>query len=224
VSPRGSGQGSVTGSGIDCPPTCSHTYPDGTEVVLTATAKQGSTFAGWSGADCEGAGNPCPVTIMGSDGQVGAIFNPLLPVLSALGVSPGKFTLAGRLVRGRCVAATAGNRTNRACTRAIALRLSYKLTIAARVTFTFKQELAGRLVNGRCVPVSRANQKQRGCTLLVPLSGSFGPTSGRGTNSFVFNGQLDGRKLTPGSYRLSATPTANGRTGSARSISFQIVP
>jgi hypothetical protein len=55
VSTTGSGAGTVTSSpaGINCGGDCSHTYPAGTRVTLTATAGPGSVFAGWSGdADC----------------------------------------------------------------------------------------------------------------------------------------------------------------------------
>src|SRR5207302_58481 len=42
----GSGSGRVTGSGIDCPGTCSHGYPAGTMVTLTAAPASGSSFTG----------------------------------------------------------------------------------------------------------------------------------------------------------------------------------
>ena len=75
--------------------------------------------------------------------------------------------LTGRVVKGRCGAADARNRKNGACARAIALRVDYKLTVAARVTFAIKEELSGRLVSGRCVPGTRANDRQRHCRRLV---------------------------------------------------------
>jgi len=148
---------------------------------------------------------------------------PQRPTLSALGVSPRKFTFTGRFVKGRCVAVTGGNRTSSVCARAIALRVGYKLTVAGRVGFTIKQQLTGRVVKGRCVPVTRPNHKQRGCTRLIPLIGSFTRTTAGGSKSFTFNRQLGGRKLRPGRYLLTATPTANGRTGDAQSISFEIL-
>jgi uncharacterized repeat protein (TIGR02543 family) len=56
--------GSVTSSpaGITCPSDCSQSYASGTEVTLTATANDGWTFAGWSGA-CTGTGTTCTVTM-----------------------------------------------------------------------------------------------------------------------------------------------------------------
>ena len=60
----GSGSGSVTSAdgGIDCPGTCSASYPYATQVTLTAAAASGSTFVGWSGGDCSGTGT-CATTV-----------------------------------------------------------------------------------------------------------------------------------------------------------------
>ena len=44
-----------TPSGIDCPGSCTASFPSGTAVVLTATPDGGSTFTGWSGG-CTGTG------------------------------------------------------------------------------------------------------------------------------------------------------------------------
>ncbi|PYM37872.1 MAG: hypothetical protein DME17_06470, partial [Candidatus Rokuibacteriota bacterium] len=66
VSTAGTGSGTVGSSDglINCPGTCSATYPSGTSVTLTATPASGSTFAGWSGG-C-GATNTCTVTLAGN--------------------------------------------------------------------------------------------------------------------------------------------------------------
>ncbi len=62
VALAGPGSGSVSGSGISCPGTCSRSYTLGQQVTLTATPTSGSTFTGWSGAGCSGSGT-CTVTI-----------------------------------------------------------------------------------------------------------------------------------------------------------------
>jgi hypothetical protein len=69
-----SGHGSVTSDvqpGIDCGTTCSHSFPQGTVVTLTAAAATGWTFTAWKG-DCSGTGT-CQVT-MNTSRAVHAVF------------------------------------------------------------------------------------------------------------------------------------------------------
>jgi len=74
VTKAGNGTGTVksTPSGINCGLTCSHNYPAGTVVTLTATPGTGHTFGGWSGA-CTGTGK-CKVTMTAAE-AVQATFN-----------------------------------------------------------------------------------------------------------------------------------------------------
>jgi hypothetical protein len=77
VSRNGSGSGSVsdnTGS-ISCPSACTHAYPAGSRVTLTASPSSGSAFTGWSGGGCSGGGT-CTVT-MDADTNVTATFSAL---------------------------------------------------------------------------------------------------------------------------------------------------
>ena len=64
VTKDGNGGGTVTSTptGIDCGPTCSASFDDGTQVTLTAAANANSTFTGWSGSGCSGTGD-CVVTL-----------------------------------------------------------------------------------------------------------------------------------------------------------------
>ena len=57
----GSGKVTSTPAGISCGTTCKHAFATGTVVKLTASAKSGSKFTGWSGA-CSGTGS-CVVTM-----------------------------------------------------------------------------------------------------------------------------------------------------------------
>ena len=65
VNRSGTGSGKVTSTpaGIDCGSDCSENYPSFTMVTLTATPDPGSTFTGWSGAECSGTGT-CEVTVL----------------------------------------------------------------------------------------------------------------------------------------------------------------
>jgi hypothetical protein len=78
-------------------------------------------------------------------------------------------------------------------------------------------------VSGRCVKPTRSNRTHKRCTRFVAVSGSFTRTRPAGADRFTFTGRMAGHLLTPGRYRLIATPTANGRTGKASRVSFRIV-
>ena len=75
VTEAGSGTGTVTSApaGIACQPMCSASFASGQVVGLTATAAEGSTFAGWSGGGCSGTGG-CSVTVTAAT-TVTATFN-----------------------------------------------------------------------------------------------------------------------------------------------------
>lgn len=75
VGRTGTGVGTVVSSptGISCGATCNSSFAAGVVVALTASAAPGSTFAGWSGTVCSGAG-PCTVT-MNTAQSVTATFN-----------------------------------------------------------------------------------------------------------------------------------------------------
>lgn len=70
----GTGSGSVTStpSGINCGSTCTANFALGTQVSLTAAPAANSTFSGWSGAGCSGAGT-CTFALT-SDSSITATF------------------------------------------------------------------------------------------------------------------------------------------------------
>jgi hypothetical protein len=63
VTPPAKGYGKVTSSpaGINCPSTCSASFPENTQVKLTATASANYSFNGWSGS-CSGS-STCSLTV-----------------------------------------------------------------------------------------------------------------------------------------------------------------
>jgi hypothetical protein len=102
--------------------------------------------------------------------------------------------------------------------------VTYTLTVAAVTRFTVTQLRPGRkTAHGRCVAQTRRNRKAGGCSRRVTLPGHFTLAGQPGANHFAFTGRIGGARLKPGSYRLVATPTANGQTGRPVSASFRIV-
>ena len=73
VALAGSGAGVVGGSGILCPPACSHVYPQGATAILRPQPAPGTGFAGFTGG-CTGAG-PCQANLS-QDQNVIATFGP----------------------------------------------------------------------------------------------------------------------------------------------------
>ena len=66
--------GSIEGTGIDCPGDCTETYPTGTLVTLDAVADPGYEFGSWTGACASDPDDSCEVT-MSANRSVGASFS-----------------------------------------------------------------------------------------------------------------------------------------------------
>ncbi len=67
VSKSGTGNGTITSTDgfINCGQVCTASYLSGTQVTLTATPSQGSSFSSWSGCDSTN-GNSCTLTMNGA--------------------------------------------------------------------------------------------------------------------------------------------------------------
>jgi len=103
-------------------------------------------------------------------------------------------------------------------------KVTYTLNQAASVRFTVTQARSGRRASRRrCVAPTRRNRTARRCTRVVTLTGSFTRNGNAGTNTFRFTGRIGGKRLTPGSYKLVATPRANGLTGGPVSVTFHVI-
>jgi hypothetical protein len=133
--------------------------------------------------------------------------------LTALRVSPSAFAVSGRRVADRCQPLTHGNRKRAPYPRPIALHINHKLNTRALVTFRVEEARSGRSAGGRCVVSTHANRHKHTCRHLLLLPGTLTQTGIAGVNSLLFTGRIGGRKLGPGSYRVSATPAASSSTG-----------
>ena len=92
--PTGTGTGTITGPGINCPGDCTESYADGTAVSLSASPTGGSSFAGWSG-DCTGTG-ACNLTMNANKGVSGS-FTAAPPPQRTLTVTPPTGTGTGTI-------------------------------------------------------------------------------------------------------------------------------
>jgi 6-phosphogluconolactonase (cycloisomerase 2 family) len=140
--------------------------------------------------------------------------------VSKLHLSPSRFSLSGREVRGRCVAATRHNDTRKRCLRSMKLRVSYRLNVPDAVTFTIKVQVSGRRAGRRCVKPTSKNRGHRKCTRLVDLRGQFVRTGNAGANQFTWGGVIGGHRLGLGTYVLVATPLG----GTGKHGNFTILP
>jgi len=132
-------------------------------------------------------------------------------------------SIAGRKVHGRCVKPTRKNKRHSHCRRPIRLKITYTLNIAATVTLTLKRDAAGRKVNGRCVTPTKKNRTRPKCTRLVTVAVSITLRGNAGANAFALTGKIGRRRLGPGAYQLTAAPSATGRAGARKRVTFTIV-
>ena len=147
---------------------------------------------------------------------------PPTPALSALDITPRMFTLTGRRVGGRCQPWSRSDRGGRPCVRRVALTVRFRLSVGATVTFAIERVLPGRLTRGRCTAPTRSDRRHRTCTRPVTLRGTTVINGPAGVDAFTVAGRIDGRTLVPGSYRLLATPTADGIAGQQRQTTFEL--
>jgi polyvinyl alcohol dehydrogenase (cytochrome) len=146
-----------------------------------------------------------------------------IPRLSRLRVSSHRVSIAGRRIGRRCVKPSKRNRRDRHCRRPFKLKVAYTLNAPAIVTVTLKRLAPGRRAKGRCVRPTRKNRRAARCTRLISVPGSIRRAAKAGANAFTFTGTIGRHRLGAAGYRLTATPTANGRSGTPQSVRFTIV-
>jgi streptogramin lyase len=105
----------------------------------------------------------------------------------------------------------------------IGARVTFTLNIAASVRFKAQRRATGRRAGTRCVAPTKRNRSARRCTRYVAVRGGFARNGIAGRNAFRFTGRMSAKKLRPGRYRLIATPTAAGKTGTPARAPFRIV-
>jgi len=96
--------------------------------------------------------------------------------------------------------------------------LTFTLTEAARVTFTFERVLSGRRIGTACRAPNAGNRRRRACKRFVKVKGSLSSAGALGANTVRFTGRVGGRLLARGSYRVTviAIDAAGNRSASKR--------
>ena len=91
-----------------------------------------------------------------------------------------------------------------------------------RAAFLDYFQTPGHTVAAACQPTRRANRAEPRCTRYITI-GSITVQARRGANSIPFTGVLAGKRLAPGSYKLTATPTDSAHhKGQPRTAKFTI--
>ena len=217
VTEAGTGAGTVTSApaGISCPTTCSANFASGAEVTLTASAAEGSTFAGWSGGGCAGTGT-CVVTLNAAT-TVTATFNAGTGVaLTVVEAGTGSGTVTS---------APAGIGCPTTCSASFASGTQVTLTASASANSTFVGWSGGGCAGtGTCVVTLTA-----ATTVTATFNSGSSPVTigiGQGSTSTV--------TTTPGSSAvfglvLTALPGTTGTvqltcSSPVASITCNIVP
>ena len=194
--------------------TCTITYTAGGSHTITATYPGDPNFAGSSSA-------PTIVTVQATPGGGSGGTSP----------PPGTSTPPGRarLVLSRVAQSRIRWREphSRPAVGArsvpVGSRFTFRVSTAARVTFTFIQSLPGRRVGGHCVAPSTATHRARACD-RARTRGRLVRSAGAGTHHIGFSGRLGDTSLPAGRYSLVVTAVApSGARSRTITLHFTIV-
>ena len=101
--------------------------------------------------------------------------------------------------------------------------MRYRLSEAARVTFTIERVRVGRRVGTRCRTRTSANRRRPPCTRYVRV-GRLSQSGRAGSNRRTFSGRIAGRALRVGPYRVVVTARdAAGNVSSRKTDRFRVV-
>ncbi|MFI5009262.1 MAG: hypothetical protein ACHQDY_03205, partial [Solirubrobacterales bacterium] len=214
-------------SGVTSFPCAQQLGGGGEPLPVSATATglaPGTTYtATLTAASVQGSASGSPVTFTTAPTSVAcecASKKAMGPVVSALQLSPIRFR------RGRHVARLATRAGRRKPATPIGTTISFQLSAAATVTLGFERAQPGQLVGHSCLAPSRRRRRAHRCSRYVPAAGAVSLAAPASANHIRFEGVLDtGRKLAPGSYRLTLSASdAAGRTVAAQRPTFTLLP
>jgi hypothetical protein len=133
-------------------------------------------------------------------------------------------SLSGLTIAPRSFPASPSGPSALAARRSFGAKVGFTLSATASVRFTVVRLKPGRrAASGRCVAATPANRRAHTCTRTLTQQGGFNRAGLTGSNSFRFSGRMRGKRLTPGRYRLIATPNVASQTGSPTATGFRII-
>jgi hypothetical protein len=154
--------------------------------------------------DC-GVAPPVPAPI-----PVPVAPDKVAPKLSGLKVSPSRFRVGAK--------ATAVVASKKKTPKGTKIR--FRLSEAATVMLRIERPTAGRRKGKQCVARRRRGKH---CTIYT-LRGALKRSAKAGSNTVTFSGRIGKKKLSPGSYRITATATDAARNRSSKHhASFKVV-
>jgi subtilisin-like proprotein convertase family protein len=190
----------------------------------------GSSLAPFKGTDPNGTWSLFALDD-GNAGYSGSILAGLsLNISTAAGTTtvpaePDRVRPSGGLGLGsrRFRAAGSGGPVANSKAAPIGTRVTFRLSEAAKATFTVERAVRGVRRRGRCV-ARKPGANGRRCTRWVALKSSFTRDGAAGSNSFRFTGRLGNKKLSPRQYRLvMVAKDAAGNASVPARATFRIV-
>ena len=97
--------------------------------------------------------------------------------------------------------------------------ISYKLSEASKVSFQLSKKLPGRRVGRKCVAPSAKNKSHKRCSRFKPIGAKFKGGGKAGPNTVTLP---NGKKLAPGTYRLTMTATDVAGNKTTETTTFKV--
>jgi hypothetical protein len=98
--------------------------------------------------------------------------------------------------------------------------ISYSLSEVSTVSFQLAKKLPGRKVGGKCVAQTFKNKAKRRCARFKNVGVAFAGGGAQGANQVTLP---NGRKLRPGSYRLTMTAVDVAGNKTTKTTTFKVV-
>ena len=98
--------------------------------------------------------------------------------------------------------------------------ISYSLSEASTVSFQLEKKLHGRKVGRKCVKQTATNSGHKRCNLFKSVGAKFGGPGSQGANQVTLP---NGKKLGPGTYRVTMTVTDLAGNMATKTTTFRVV-